>query len=188
MYKAVIFDFFGVIRGDAYEAWLDKRGLKREGVFLDVVRAMDSGMISTEDFLQSLSEEVGVAPEVIMRELTGGAVINEDVVAIIHDLQPNYTVGLLSNASMSIIQPLLKEHNLSDLFDEIVVSSDVGHIKPNPEIFEIILERLGVAAHEAVFIDDSQSNVDGALAVGITGVLFAGAVKLREDLAQLDIQ
>ena len=188
MYKAIIFDFFGVIRGDAYEAWLDKRGLKREGVFLDVVRAMDSGTISTQDFLQTLSEEVGDAPEAILQEIKGGAVINDDVVSIIQDLHTDYNIGLLSNASMAIIKPLLRDHNLTELFDEVVVSSEVGHIKPAPEIFEIMLERLGVAANEAIFIDDSQSNIDGAAAIGIVGLVFTGAVKLREDLSQLEIR
>jgi len=188
MYKAIIFDFFGVIRGEAYESWLDKRGLKREGVFLDVVRAMDSGVISMEDFLQTLSQEVGDTPETILKEINGGAIINEDVVSIIQDLRTNYSIGLLSNASMAIIKPLLRDHNLTELFDEVVVSSDVGHIKPYPEIFEIMLDRLGVVANEAVFIDDSKSNVDGAAAVGIVGLVFTGAVTLREDLGQLEIQ
>ena len=185
MYKAVIFDFFGVIRGEPYEAWLDAHGLKREGVFLDIVRAMDRGMVSTEEFLQTLSNEVNEPSNVIMKDLNRGAVINDDVVALIQNLRGSYTTGLLSNASMSIITPLLADHNLTDLFDEIVVSSDVGHIKPNPEIFEIMLERLGIAADEAIFIDDNQSNVDGAEAVGIRGVVFTGAVQLGEDLQQL---
>jgi len=187
MYKAIIFDFFGVIRGEAYESWLDARGLKREGVYLDAVRSMDRGVISVDNFLQILSDEVGDDPQVILKEINRSAVINEAVVALIKSLKSHYKLGLLSNASRDILQPLLEDHDLGSLFDEIVVSSDVGFIKPSPQIFTIMLERLGVSAKESLFIDDNAANVRGAEDVGIQGVVFSGVVALRHDLKQYGV-
>jgi HAD superfamily hydrolase (TIGR01509 family) len=187
MYKAVVFDFFGVIRGDAYEAWLDGRGLKRKGTFLDTVRALDQGFISLEDFLDALSSETGEEPDVILKEINRGATINEHVIGLIQELRGTYDIGLLTNASAAFIAPLLADHDLTALFDHVVVSGEVGYAKPDAEIFEVALERMGVVASEVVFIDDNQDNVDAAVALGITGLLFSGVTQLRQDLAQLNL-
>ena len=187
MYKAIIFDFFGVIRGEAYETWLDARGLKREGVYLDAVRSMDRGTISVDDFLQILSDEVGDDPQVILKEINRSAVVNESVVTLIKSLRSRYKLGLLSNASRGILQPLLDDHDLGGLFDEIVVSSDVGFIKPSPQIFTVMLERLRVNAEESLFVDDNAANVRGAENVGIQGIVFSGVVALRHDLKRYGV-
>ena len=63
-------------------------------------------------------------------------------------------------------------YGFEDLCDEIVYSHEVGCRKPDPRIYEIACERLGVSAARTVFLDDVQANVDGALAVGLEGILF----------------
>ena len=76
---------------------------------------------------------------------------------------------------------------LDELFDDVVDSCEVGMRKPDPRIYELALDRLGVGAHEAVFVDDAPGNVRAAVAVGLAGVLFGPR---REDvpaaLAELD--
>ena len=70
-----------------------------------------------------------------------------------------------------------------DLFDGIVVSSEVRLVKPDPAIFLLFLERHGLAAGDCVFIDDSPVNVAAARRLGFHGVEFRGAADLRDRLA-----
>jgi len=64
----------------------------------------------------------------------------------------------------------------------MVISAEEHCIKPSPSIYQILLERFGLNASDCVFIDDRQPNVDGADAVGMTGILFTRAQDLREKL------
>ena len=70
------------------------------------------------------------------------------------------------------------------LLDGVVVSGSEGVAKPDRGIYEIVVERSGLAASELVFVDDKQVNVDGAIAVGLDGILFTGADDLRVALQQ----
>ena len=77
------------------------------------------------------------------------------------------------------------EH-LFPIFDEMedrIFSALVGHVKPDRDMFEYLIERTGIDPDETLFIDDAKRNIDGALAVGIKGYLFDGdASKLSDYL------
>ena len=60
--------------------------------------------------------------------------------------------------------------------------------KPHPEIYQLILDRYSIEAETAIFIDDSLPNVAGSEALGITGIHFSGAQKLRTDLQQKGVR
>ena len=70
-------------------------------------------------------------------------------------------------------------------FDEVVISADVGATKPDPRIYRALLERANLDPEATVFIDDGQANVDGALRLGIAGILYTDPPSLRRDLAAL---
>lgn len=68
-----------------------------------------------------------------------------------------------------------------DLFDEVVISGEVGLRKPEPEIYRLAAERLGVPPAHCVFVDDLAPNIRGAAAVGMIGVLHRDvATTIRE--------
>lgn len=67
-------------------------------------------------------------------------------------------------------------------FRDVVVSGDEKQVKPDAAIYHLALERFGLRADEAVFVDDNAANVAGANAVGIHGLLFAGEPQLRREL------
>ena len=69
-----------------------------------------------------------------------------------------------------------------DGFDEIVVSAEIGEVKPDAPIYERLLERNGLAASDCLFIDDVLKNVEGARAVGMEAVQFESAGQLRQAL------
>ena len=91
-------------------------------------------------------------------------------------------IYLLSNASY--MQPeYWPDIPGSGLFDGAVVSALEKRVKPEPEIFHILLDRYGLRAEDCVFIDDMQKNVDAAEAVGIKGIRFDGSAEhLRNQL------
>jgi 2-haloacid dehalogenase len=67
-------------------------------------------------------------------------------------------------------------------FRGIVVSGEVGLLKPEPEIYRRLFDDHRLAPGDTVFIDDVQKNVDGAKAVGMHALLFTDAARLRKDL------
>jgi epoxide hydrolase-like predicted phosphatase len=103
----------------------------------------------------------------------GGMGVRPEVVDFCRDVKSRgFRTGLLTNNAREFEEfwvPLLP---LDELFDDVIDSSAVGLRKPNPRIYELSLERLGVAAPAAVFVDDAPGNVLGAQAVGMRAVLI----------------
>lgn len=187
MFKAIIFDFFGVIRSDPYKAWLESHGYVREDGFLEASNLLDGGKIDFSQFLARVSALSGVPSDRISDEFKSAAKIEYQVLELIKNLKHHYQVGLLSNSSSSQIRSILDENNLTDYFNEVVVSSEVACMKPGEEIFNIILQRLNVKPSEVLFIDDDISNIQGAETVGIKSVLFETAAQLEQALRKLNI-
>lgn len=73
------------------------------------------------------------------------------------------------------------------LFDDIIVSGEIGMVKPDPAIFEWTLRRIGRDASECSFIDDSRHNVDAAAAMGLDAIHFRSPAQLEEELQRRGI-
>jgi 2-haloacid dehalogenase len=73
-------------------------------------------------------------------------------------------------------------------FDGVIVSGDERLLKPDPEIYRLLLTRYGLEARDCIFIDDSKANVDGARAVGMRGIHFAEPMDLAAELARYGIR
>ncbi|RYD61400.1 MAG: HAD family phosphatase [Sphingomonadales bacterium] len=80
-----------------------------------------------------------------------------------------------------------REAAIFDRFRGIIVSGDERLVKPDAAIYRLALDRFGLHAEQAIFVDDLQKNIAGAQAVGITGILFEGAVPLRARLVELGV-
>lgn len=87
-------------------------------------------------------------------------------------LRPSYRIGILSNSDASLRERLRDGLGIADLFDVLVCSAEVGMAKPEPAIYRLAAERLGLSPEACVFIDDHEPNVVAAQAVGMRGVLF----------------
>ncbi|MBN8808520.1 MAG: HAD family phosphatase [Sphingomonas sp.] len=72
-----------------------------------------------------------------------------------------------------------------DRFRDVVVSGDEKLMKPDAGIYHLALDRFGLDAAQAIFVDDNAANVAGAEAVGMHAVLFTGEPRLRADLRRL---
>ncbi len=87
-------------------------------------------------------------------------------------LKKTHRVSVLSNADRSLRARLDRDHQLLDLFDDVIVSAEVGVAKPAPEIFRMAARRLGLGAEQCVFVDDLDVNVEAARTVGMSAVHF----------------
>ena len=72
-------------------------------------------------------------------------------------------------------------------FADIVISGEIGVIKPDPRIFEIALARFAADPARAVFIDDSAANANAAASLGIHAIHYTGSAALRDELAELSL-
>ena len=79
------------------------------------------------------------------------------------------------------------QHDFFDLFDDMVISGAVGFVKPEPEIFQIMLEKVGRPAQECLFIDDSLQNIQQANKIGFATIHFQSPAQLEEELKQLGL-
>lgn len=186
-HKAIIFDFYGVLRLDPYNKWLSDHNYKREGNWREISDRYDRGMISSVDYLNELSSESGIAAADIKDAFVNTNAFDDEVVALLSVLKSKYKVGLLSNAGGPGLRRILQEKGIEGIFDEIIISGEVGYIKSEREIFEIALQKLDVQAGEAIFIDDNPQNIDGADQLGIHTILFTSARQLTDDLTELGI-
>jgi len=93
----------------------------------------------------------------------------------------------LSNWSEETFEVALRRFEFLQWFDAIVISGKLKLIKPDPRIYQHLLDTHGLTAGETVFIDDVPQNVTGARAVGIHGLHFTDPATLRKDLAALGL-
>lgn len=186
MIKAIIFDFFDVFRTDAYKSWLAANNIPHEGEYFDASRRQDMGEITTEEFLQELSRLQG---RTITREdLEQNVTLDNELIALAEQLRKKYRIALLSNAPSAFIRGVFAEHDLERLFDEIIISSEVGMVKPNANIFEHTLKKLRSSPEETIFIDDNSNHTQAAEKVGIKGIQFISTGQLKQELRELGLE
>jgi putative hydrolase of the HAD superfamily len=94
--------------------------------------------------------------------------------------------AMLSNCGPEVIDRVRAQREVTRYFDALVISWEVGTVKPEPAIYRIAAERLGVAPGEALFVDDRPENVAGAEAVGMQGMLFEGDASVPALRARID--
>jgi len=99
-------------------------------------------------------------------------------------LKPKYKIGIISNAAADWVGEILETEDVK-LFDDIVISYKVGVTKPNPAIYRLALEHLGVKPEEAIFIDDIEVYCDAARAVGIRAIFYENFEQMESELEPL---
>jgi epoxide hydrolase-like predicted phosphatase len=195
--RAVIFDFGGVIvrteDRSPRQQLASRLGMTYEQLSdlifnSDTARRAALGEISTQEHWDAIRIKLGLSLQefpAVPRDFWGGDSLDLDLVDYIRSLRPQYKIGLLSNAWDDLRDMLENGWKISGVFDTIVISAEVGVVKPDPEIYHIILERLGVAPAEAVFVDDFSENVVGARAVGMHAIRFKNSHQARAELDQI---
>lgn len=107
----------------------------------------------------------------------------EGTVEILRELHQNgWKCAALTNFSPEKLALVRPRFAFFDWFDTMIVSGEVGLVKPDPAIYRLTLERLGCQAGECVFIDDSLPNVETARRLGFHAIHFQSPQQLRADL------
>ncbi len=189
--EAVIWDLGGVIvRTEDLaprDALAKKLGLSRGDIERIVFEADDRfsaqlGEINGDAHMQAVSQRLGMSLGEFRQQFFGGDRVDRELVSFIRDLRPKWKTALLSNALSNLRAFLTEEWKISDAFDLIVVSAEEGMLKPDPAIYQLALNRLGVIAAEAVFIDDVAANVRAAVQIGMQGIQFKSRQQTLADL------
>jgi 2-haloacid dehalogenase len=108
----------------------------------------------------------------------------DDSVEILRELHAaGIRLFALTNWSRELFPVALSRFGFLDLFEDIIVSGQEGVRKPDPAIFEILRERIGISLARCIFIDDSPANNKAAAAAGMDAILFSDTGHLRRDLA-----
>mgnify|MGYP003862284285 CR=1 FL=1 len=194
MIKALIFDFDGVIvRTEDYSprhAWDARLGLpigsvERAVHHSDLWVQAQLGRISEAAYWRGVAELLYMRGDDInqlRRDYFSGDRLNYRVLDYIRELrQQGYAVALLCNESLQL-ENRLRELGIRDLFEPVLVSAQIGVMKPDPTAYRVALHELRVAPREAVLIDDTLANVRSAQAMGMHAILFRPETNLREEL------
>ena len=99
--------------------------------------------------------------------------LDEDLIESIRELRSQgYCTAVLSNYWDALRMQITDEWQIDDAFQRLIISSEVGLMKPDSAIYDLLLESIGFTTEETVFIDDSLENVRAAQQLGIHGVPF----------------
>jgi len=182
--KAVIFDWGGVVQplpSESYVREWEERLALTPGVLSDALwgalwSQLEVGAITNDEYIQGVADRLGFPSAEAADRFTDQfyAVVRIDpaVIAAVRALRGRYKVALLTNAWPGADEVIWEKHRLDvhAEFDVYVNSADVGLRKPDPAIYELALERLDVEPQQAVFLDDSLRNVEGARKMGIHAI------------------
>jgi len=188
----VFFDWGGVIADDPGDEFLAQllrdigaTGEQIDQIFKSYMRAFMRGEISEAAYWQSLRDEFGlVIDDTISHKFTewSGLKANKDILDLAAQLKEDgYKIAILSN----VIEPtynVIKTAGYYDIFDEVIASFQVGYAKPDPEIYRIAVDRLGVNPRECIFIDDKELCLAPARELGIKTILATSAVQIVKDV------
>ncbi len=181
--RAVFFDLGGVILRTEYQAPRERlaerlnmnyEDLNKIVFESDTSRKASLGAMSADEHWAAVTRRLGrPASEThdIRTEFFAGDVLDRSLVDYIRSLRPRYKTGVISNAWPDL-RTYLVENKFEDAFDALIVSAELGVIKPDPKIYQIALEQLKVDPDEVVFVDDTFSNVEAARALGMHGIHF----------------
>jgi len=101
--------------------------------------------------------------------------------------QAGYSIYGFSNWSLETFPFAREKFDFFDLFDDMVISGAVGYVKPEPEIYQIVLDKIGRPAQECLFIDDSLPNINQANTMGFNTIHFISPAHLKDKLSQMGL-
>lgn len=174
MVKAVIFDCFGVLYVDPSQAFYEENladydDLKQD--LYEIDRRYDLGWMTSMERSEAASSLTGLDADAIEDALTGAYHRpNKKLIEYSQTLRPQLRVGMLSNIGTHGMDGYFSHEEQANLFDAAILSVDVGLIKPDPRVFVLAAQRLGVETSECVMIDDRSDNCDGARAAGMFAI------------------
>jgi len=195
----LLVDFGGVLTTniwESFDAFCANEGLERgtvlelfraDGEALALLRSLERGAVTDSAFEADFGELLGVEPDGLIERLFAGLSPEERMIGAVRAARDRgVRTGLISNSWGTGIY----ERAPMRIFDATVISGDVGLHKPQPEIYRLGAERLGLEPEDCVFVDDLRENIAGAEAVGMLGILHRdveGSIAAMEEALGVDL-
>ncbi|OLE36090.1 MAG: hypothetical protein AUG48_08635 [Actinobacteria bacterium 13_1_20CM_3_68_9] len=185
-HSGLLVDFGGVLTTSVWDSFADfcrHKGLAEDAVLrmfredpaaLADLRQLETGRLPEEEFERRFAERLGLddATDLIDSMFRGMKPSEPMVAAVLAARASGIHTGLVSNSWST---SHYDRDMLAELFDAAVISAEVGLHKPQPEIYALASQRLGVEPEQCVFVDDLRENCAGAEAVGMTAILHRDA-------------
>jgi HAD superfamily hydrolase (TIGR01509 family) len=188
MIKAIIFDCFGVLVGRGFEETYGYAGgnSHKDHEFIEaLLEQANRAQITQSEFRQRICAHLGISIEIYEQAVEKAEQPNYKLLEYIVPLRTKYKTAILSNVNTGVLERKIGQDWLNKCFDVWVISGEVGFIKPEPEIYEHTVAKLGVEASECVFIDDRILYVEAARAVGMKGILYKELPQMKAELEEV---
>ena len=174
--ELIIFDFFGVCCGEIAPVWFAKRVPKEEipALMEKYFVKADLGDVTMEQLFAEISADLNVPVPVIKAEWEPLFVLNYALFDYIARLKQQYTVILLSNAPLELLDDLLDKNDLRKYFDKIFISCHMKLVKPNLEIFRQCINSFPHKFDKVYMVDDNPKNLEHLTEINVTPIRFTG--------------
>ena len=195
--KAIIIDFGGVIlrtedRGPRTHL-ANGYGLTYQELDDIVFSSASSkqaalGKISSDLHWNQVCSELHINPlmkDKLIADFFAGDQLDWKLIKYLQKNNKLFQIALLSNAWDDLRHHLEFEWKFAHIFEIMVISAEVGLAKPDPKIFEYTLDRLGVVAGEAIFIDDFLENIQVACELGLNVIHFQNFSQLKNEITRM---
>lgn len=172
--KALVFDNFGVLMDVVYGSLRHVLPVEARARLLSILDEADNGRISADDELKQIVEllnECNLDGAEQVAKAIQSSEKNDELLNFILEKRNQYKTAMLSNVSAVIWNYYMPEQ-MEKYFDRVVLSYQEAIAKPDPRIYQLVCERLGVEPSECVFADDNEVNVDAANKIGMHGIVF----------------
>ena len=158
-------------------------------VYSEVGRAIDTGKISPHEFYEKVKGllQMELPYEEFMPIYNDVFAANTPVVEVIRRLKHKYRLVMLSNTDVMRFGFIREKFPEVMIFDDYVLSYEVGCIKPDPQIYQIAVEKAQADPPECVFIDDRPENIAAAENLGIRTIHFLDDTDLERELRSLGL-
>lgn len=188
MIRAVIFDCFGVLYVDSSHYFYQREIASLPDIeqeVHDLHKRYDRGWMSFEQYTAEIAELAGLGVDYVRENIHGHVKLNQQLLDYSQGLRASYQLALLSNVGPGAMERYFTSQQQAKLFDAVVLSSDVGLAKPDPAIYQLTAERLGVDTSQCLMIDDAEVNCDGARRAGMMAVLYDGTTQSQASIETL---
>lgn len=172
--ELIIFDFFGVFCTEVAPVWFASRYEPEEAMRLKdkyFVKA-DLGEVTMDDLFCEMSADLGIPVEVIKAEWAPLFVLNFPLFDYVEKLRQHYTVVLLSNAPLGLLDDLLDSNDLRKYFEKVFISCHMKIAKPNLEIYRRCIDSFSHKFDKIYMVDDNIKNLKPLDEIGVTPILF----------------
>jgi HAD superfamily hydrolase (TIGR01549 family) len=188
MIRAIIFDLYGVLAINGWQAFKAHHFSDREAVWTQVFelgRQVDAGLAEYGELISFTAEQTGESESMVRYQLEH-TVPNSTLLEYIDTtLKPKYRIGILSNASSNAVIDQILTPQQERSFDAITLSHHVGLTKPDNRMYAVAADRLGVSIEECLFIDDQERHARGARDAGMQALVYTDNKELISDLETL---